>query len=157
MYKSTLNLCFGILLVASMAIKILGNVGAASATYSDDEDIVSLLREEGFEVRKADANTDPVWTYGVRKGCRLQIANVSPQGWHRSILQWEAAGQTLVYSASGRLYEEQPILRPMMIHYLHRLERYMGIDAPPVRIRAIVLAPECPSDAIASTKLAALS
>ena len=144
------------LLVASISIKIL-SYGAHSSTYPGDDDIASLLQKNGFETHKADANTDPAWTYGVRKDCRLQIANVSPQGWHRSVIEWEAVGQTLLYSADGRLYGSQPIIKPMTIHYLRRLERYMGIDAPPVRVRAINIAPECPSNAIASTELASLS
>jgi hypothetical protein len=158
MNRTILSTLFIALLVASISIKMLSHGAAAlSSMYPGDDDIASLLQKNGFETRKADANTDPAWTYGVRKDCRLQIANVSPQGWHRSIIEWEAVGQTLVYSADGRLYGSQPIIKPMTIHYLHRLERYMGIDAPPVRVRAIIIAPECPSNAIASTELASLS
>jgi len=158
MYRLTLSLAFGLLLAASIAIKVYANVGSGKlAMYPDDEDITALLSKHGFATDRADPNTDPGWIYGVREGCRVQIANVSPQGWHRSIVEWEATGKILEYSANGRLHDRQPILKPMLVHYLHRLERYAGIDAPAVKVRAIIVAPECPSDVIAPAELAALS
>jgi hypothetical protein len=152
------SLAFGLLLVISIAIKVYAGAGARAAlVYPDDDDIAALLSENGFTTSKAAPNTDPVWTYGVRDDCRLQIASVSPQGWHRSTVEWEAGDRILLYSVSGRLYRSQPTLKPLMIHYLRRLQRYVGFDAPPVRVRAIIIARECTADAIASFNLAVLS
>jgi hypothetical protein len=158
MYRLMLNLGFGLLLVLSIAIKVYSSIGESmSAPYTGDQDIVALLRKNGFATHRAAPNTDPIWTYGVRDDCRLQIADVSPQGWHRSTVEWQAAGQVLLYSAEGKVSGRQPILKPMMTHYLHRLERYVGIDAPPVPVRAIIIGPECSPDMIASMRLEVLS
>jgi hypothetical protein len=158
MHRFTLSLGFALLLVLSIAIKVHGGAGGRlAAIYPGDEDIAALLHKNGFATHKADPNTDPTWTYGVRDHCKIEIADVSPQGWHRSAVEWQAAGQVVLYSAQGKLYNQQPILRPMITHYLRRLERYVGINAPQIRVRAIVIGPECSTDAIAPTELEALS
>jgi hypothetical protein len=152
------SLAFGLLLVISIAIKVYAGIGTSAGLVDpDDEDIAALLSENGFTTREAAANTDPVWIYGVKDHCRLQIASVSPQGWHRSTVEWEAAGRIVLYSASGRLYRRQPTLRPLMVHYLRRLQRYVGVDAPPVRVRAIIVGRECAADDVVSLDLEALS
>lgn len=158
MRRLTLNLAFGVLLAVSIMFKVSGGVaGSVDAMYPDDRAITALLVKEGFRTHNAAPNTDPLWIFGVRGNCRVQIASVSPQGWHRSVVEWQAAGQTLLYSSSGALHHRQPILGPLMVHYLNRLKRYMGFDAPAVPVRAIIIAPECPADAISPDELAALS
>ena len=152
------SLGFALLLVLSIAIKVYGSVGERiSAINPGDEDIAALLHKNGFATHKANPNTDPTWTYGVKDHCKIEIADVSPQGWHRSAVEWQAGGQVVLYSVQGKLYSQQPILRPMMTHYLRRLERYVGINAPQVRVRAIVIGPECSTDEIEFTELEALS
>lgn len=158
MNRLTLSLALGLLLAASLVIKVYGRAGAdAAADSPGDDDIVALLHKHGFEIQQAPPDTDPAWLHGSRDGCRIDIADVSPQGWHRSIVEWHAAGKTLEYSAMGKLHDRQPILMPMMAHYLARLERYVGIEAPGVKVRAIVVEPECPPGVISAAELAALS
>lgn len=158
MRRLTLSVTLGLLLAASLAIKVYGRA-APSGGMDDvgDQDIVTLLQRHGFKAEKAAADTDPVWVHGVRDGCQIDIADVSPQGWHRAIVDWYAAGKELRYSALGELHDEQPILKPMMTHYLARLQRYAGIGAPDVKVRAIVVAPGCPADVVPPAELAALS
>ena len=158
MRRLALSLVFGVLLAVSIMFKVRSDVaGSVDAMYPDDSAITALLVKEGFRTHHAAPNTDPVWVYGVRGNCRVQIASVSPQGWHRSVVEWQAAGQTLLYSVGGALHDRQPILGPLTIHYFNRLKRYLGFDAPAVPIRAIIMAPECPADAIPPDELAALS
>jgi hypothetical protein len=158
MNRLMLSMAFGLPLVVSIAIKVYVGLGASAApTYPNDEDVAALLGANGFTTHKAAANTDPVWTYGVRDQCRLQIASVSPQGWHRSAVEWEAAGQMVLYSVSGGLHSSQPILKPLMIHYFRRLQRNLGFQASPVSVRAIIVGRECPADVIVALDLAALS
>lgn len=158
MRQLTLNLAFGVLLAVSITFKVSGGIaGSVDEMYPDDGAISALLVKEGFQTHHAIPNTDPAWIYGIRGNCRVQIASVSPQGWHRSVVEWQAAGQTLLYSAGGTLHHRQPILEPLTIHYLNRLKRYLGLDAPAVPVRAIIMAPECPADAISRDELAALS
>jgi hypothetical protein len=149
---------FGLLLALSIAFKVQVSVGqSSSAMISDSGDIIALLGRNGFAISRADPNTDPGWIYGVKGRCKLQIADVSLQGWHRSTLEWAAAGRPLLYSVEGKLYARQPILRPMILHYLRRVERHMGGNAAPVRARAIIIDPGCPADPIAPAELEALS
>ena len=158
MRPSTLSLGFGLLLVLSLAVKVQAGLGHSSpAVTPDGEDIVAMLARSGFATSRAAPNTDPAWVYGVKGECKLQIADVSLQGWHRSALELEAVGRSLLYSVGGRLHTEQPILWPMMIHYLRRLERYVGIDAPPPRVRAIVIGRGCSAALIPQLELEALS
>ena len=158
MRRSTLSLGFGLLLVLSLAVKVQAGLGRSSpAIAPDGEDIVAMLGRSGFATSRAAPNTDPAWVYGVKGECKLQIADISLQGWHRAALEFAAVGQSLLYSVGGRLYKEQPILGPMMIHYLRRLERYVGIDAPPPRARAIVIGGGCPAAPIPQPDLEALS
>lgn len=158
MRRLTLSVALGLLLAASLAIKVYGRA-APSGRVEDvgDQDIVSLLQKHGFRTQIAAADTDPVWVHGVRENCQVDIAGVSPQGWHRAIVDWYAAGKHLRYSVLGELHDEQPILKPMLTHYLARLQRYAGIGAPEVKIRAIVVARGCPADVVPPAELAALS
>jgi hypothetical protein len=148
----------GLLLATSIAIKVYTGT-SASLTGADagDEDIVALLQRSGFATRIAAPNTDPMWIYGVKSQCKLQIASVSPQGWHSSTVEWEAVGRLLLYSATGRVYRQLPTLKLTTLYYLRRLERYLGMEVSPLRVRAIVIGPACPTDAIAASDLAALS
>lgn len=158
MRRLTLSLGFGLLLATSLVFKVYGNAGSdGPAVAPGEDDILALLQKHGFATETAPPDTDPVWVHGTRGDCRIDIANVSPQGWHRSIVEWHASGKTLQVSALGKLYDRQPILQPMIVHYFHRLQRYLGIDAPAVKIRAIVVAPGCAASTISSPELAALS
>ena len=153
-----LSAAFGILLATSMAVKTAFGVAASEgASYPSDDDIVALMAKHRFKIERADPNTDPSWIYGTRDQCRVQIASVSVQGWHRAIVEWQGVGKTLIFSAEGRLYQHQPILQPLVTHYMRRLERQVGIAAPPVPVRAIVISPACPSGLVDLADLAALS
>lgn len=158
MRRLTLSVALGLLLAASLAIKVYGRAAPSGGQDSvGDQDIVALLQKHGFETQSAAADADPPWVHGVRDGCQIDIAGVSPQGWHRAIVAWYAAGKQLRYSALGELHDKQPILMPMVMHYLARLQRYVGIGAPDVKIRAVVITPGCPADVVSSEELAGLS
>ena len=159
MNQFTLSLAFGLLLVLSVTLKVLGGgIGQSVTTeHTANEDIAALLRNNGFAFTLSDPNTDPQWFYGTKGTCQLQIADVSPQGWHRSALDWQAKGRPLLYSVEGKLYKRQPILVPMVHHYFGRAMRYLGIQIRPVMARAIVIGPQCPADPIAAVDLERLS
>lgn len=153
-----LSVFFVLLLVASLGAKVHTSFGhGLAATDPDDADIVALLSRHGFAITRAQPGTDPVWITGRQGDCAIDIASVSPRGWHRTAVDWRASGGTLRYAAEGGLFDRQPILRPTMIHYLNRLKRYAGMDAPAVKVRAIIIAPGCPPDAVPMAELATLS
>ncbi|WP_315924425.1 hypothetical protein [Mesorhizobium sp. SP-1A] len=158
MSRAGLSLALALLLVLSMGVKLrLGAPSNFSEQYPGSDDIIEMLSKNGFEVSRPAPNSDPYWITGKRAACLLQIANVSPQGWHRAAVEWKAAGASVLYSSGKALYPAQPILMPLLRHYLRRAERYMGIRAPALRVRAIISTGTCPADLIAAADLAALS
>lgn len=158
MRLTLLSLGFGLLLVASLGAKVHGKVGGGlAATDPDDGDILALFARHGFATRLAERNTDPVWVTGTLGDCSIDIASISPRGWHRAVVDWRAQGQTLQYAADGELLDRQPILMPVATHYINRLKRYVGMEAPAVKVRAVITAPACPAGIIPAAELAALS
>lgn len=158
MSRLTFSIVLALVCVVSLGLKVSSSGRAGdSAMYPDQNDIVALLERNHFSIQLAVANSDPQWVTGTREGCRVQIANVSPQGWHRDIVEWASSDRKLIYSGGGELGASQPLLGPMIHHYLNRLKRYLGVDAPAVRVRAIVLDRRCQPDVIPERELAALS
>lgn len=158
MSRLALSLVLALVGVVSLGLKVQAD-GRANDTlmYPGDDDIVALLENNHFAVQLAPPNTDPQWITGTRDGCRIKIANVSPQGWHRNIVSWAAKDKTLVYSAGGALAAQQPLVGPLAQHYLNRLKRYAGLDAPAVRVRAVLMDQGCGANPIPDAELAALS
>ncbi|RVD59175.1 hypothetical protein EN828_11975 [Mesorhizobium sp. M2D.F.Ca.ET.185.01.1.1] len=159
MNRSTLRLTVGLFVTLSVSLKVLGGgIGqSATADHPANEDIAALLRANGFAFTLSAPNTDPQWFYATKERCQLQIADVSPQGWHQSMLDWQARGRVLLYSVEGKLYEHQPVLVPMMHHYIGRALRYTGIKTRPVVARAIIIGPRCSLLPIAAADLERLS
>ena len=122
MSRLTLSLVFALLLALSITIKVHSGVGQnlPAPIAETNDDIDAMLTRNGFATNRAPPNTDPAWIYGVKGKCKLQVANISLQGWHRSALEWAAAGRPIQYSVGGELYAEQPILKPMIVHYFNR-------------------------------------
>jgi hypothetical protein len=158
MPRLSLSLAFALLLAVSLGLKVqLGSATSFTAQYPDSADIEALLSKHEFAVTLPAADTDPQWVTGESGNCRLQIANVSPQGWHRSAVAWKAAGDHVLYAAGAALHEEQPIVRPLLRFYLRRFERYAGMEPPPLKVRAIIRSRDCPDSLISPAELAALS
>jgi hypothetical protein len=147
-----------LLLITSLGVKLVIDAPTKfSQQYPDSDDIVGMLVKNGFKVSLPTPDSDPYWILGKRDGCRLQIANVSPQGWHRAAVEWKAAGAPVLYAAGDALHVGQPILVPLLRHYLRRMERYVGIPAPGLRVRAVIMTGKCPEELVPKAELAALS
>lgn len=158
MSRLVLSAVLAIVCMVSLGLKVNADGRANdSLMYPGQDDIVALFEHNNFAVQFAPPNTDPVWVTGTRGACRIQIANVSPQGWHRNIVDWASKDRTLIYAAGGTLQPKQPLLGPMTHHYLNRLKRYAGIGAPAVRVRAILLESGCEPNPIPAAELSALS
>ncbi|MGC4026672.1 MAG: hypothetical protein QM744_16940 [Mesorhizobium sp.] len=158
MSRLALSLTLVLVAFVSLGLKVQADGRANdNLMYPSEDDIVALLQHNNFSVQMAPPNTDPQWVTGMRDGCRIQIASVSPQGWHRNIVKWASKDKTLVYSVGGTLAAQQPLLGPMAHHYLNRLKRYAGFDAPAVRVRAVLMDQGCGPNSIPDAELAALS
>ncbi len=140
------SLAFCLLLAASLGLKATPGTEGPAASGSQDEDIPAFLGRHGFAVTPGDPAENPVWTVGTKPGCRIEIATVAPQGWHRAVVAERGAGQRIVYVYGGRTYAEQPVLHTLLGEYRRRLERYLGVAAPPIPVRALILSPGCPAD-----------
>ena len=152
------SILFTLVAVLSLALKVSANGRASDQLmYPDQDDIAAMFERNHFAVEFSPPATDPQWVIGTLGDCHMRIANVSPQGWHRSIVEWAAKDRTLFYSASGALEPEQPLLGPITHHYINRLKRYVGISAPAVRVRAIILDQGCGPASIPEDELASLS
>jgi hypothetical protein len=158
MSRLALSVALALVCVVSLGLKVNADGRANdSLMYPSTDDIVDMFERNRFSVQFAPPNTDPQWITGLRGDCRVQIANVSPQGWHRNIVEWATGNRLLVYSAQGGLAPQQPLLGPMAHHYLNRLKRYAGFGAPAVRVRAILFDGGCQPNEISAEELAALS
>lgn len=149
MRRSTASLAFVLLLGVSLSAKGLGFERADEAARQDAAaPAIALLEQRGFAVEVPDRKADPVWVVGRRGACQLRVAEVSPQGWHRTAVAEQAAGQWLRFAFDGQLHRDQPVLRTKAEDYRRRLLRYLGLPAPAPAVRAVVLGPGCPEDTI---------
>jgi hypothetical protein len=155
MHRLLYSLAFALLLGLSLAIKFSGSVEAySSGMHENDGEIATFLTAQGFAIRQGESGAS---TTGTRGGCQVQVTDVSPQGWHRSVIAQSAAGQKLVYAFAGNIYPEQPVLRTTLDHYVWRLKRYFRMRPPPHAVRAIIISPGCPADIVNEAKLQELS
>jgi hypothetical protein len=144
--QSQASFALALLLATSLAIKSYVSMsGRVLAAQPDDSDIAAMLAANGFEMTVPMPATDPAWFLGETGDCRIYIAGISPQGWHRAAVEWKAQsvnGQ-VSYLTENEMTGQQPVLRTTLIHYWRRLQRNVGIDAAPLRLRAIVASGDC--------------
>src|SRR5689334_559149 len=118
MPRILLSLVAAFVLAVSLSAKVHAFRTAEEAPEADGgPDIAAFLSERGFSVVRAAPNTAPEWLTGTMGACRVRIADVSPQGWYRSIISEEAAKQRVAYSFEGTLYDDQPVFRTRLADY----------------------------------------
>ncbi|NIX75683.1 hypothetical protein [Microvirga terricola] len=138
---------FGLALIASLALKLPGNVDIAVAEPNVvPRDVASLLEQRGFQVRQNTSDYDLLWVEGnIGEECRVLIAPIAPQGWHQALVTGMAEGNQLFYFFEGQMYSEQPILRTRAHYYWRKLNRYLGLSAPDRPVLAAIATPNCES------------
>ncbi|MCO6049145.1 hypothetical protein NGM99_05000 [Mesorhizobium sp. RP14(2022)] len=138
------SLIAAFVLAVSLSAKVHAFRSAEKAPDTNGgPDIAAFLSERGFSVAHAAPNTAPEWVTGTMGSCKVRIADVSPQGWYRSIISEERAKQRVAYSFEGTLYEDQPVLRTRLADYRARLLNYLSMMATPALVRAILVNPDC--------------
>ena len=158
MRRATASLAFALVLGASLTAKALILEHSHAATSEDPtEELVAFLEQRGFETMVPNRAAEPVWVVGRREGCRVSIANVSPQGWHRTAVAEQAAGQRLRFAFDGELHRDQPVERTKVEDYRRRLVRYLGFSVPEPAVRAVVLGPHCPEETVGPREAELLS
>jgi hypothetical protein len=142
------------LLVLSLAGKVLGTPapGLAPAGVFPDK-LAADLAARGFEQdRIADG---AFWASAHAGSCRIEIAEVAPQGWHRSMVRQYAAGRPLIFVFGGTAYAEQPVLWTKLAYYRQRLLApfRLSVEAP---VHAVVLTGCAPAEVPDSQTIAAM-
>lgn len=145
-----------LLLTASLSVKVLGSVTSGDDPPSDvPQSIHGYLEQHGFALSQQPSMDGPA-LIAISGLCRIEIANVSPHGWHKSAMEQEAGQRTLVYFYGGAVYDQQPVMLTKLGYYWHKLMHYFVTSTAP-SVRAAIIAPECPKDAANLDTLAQLS
>lgn len=146
MNRQFASIALAVLLAVSLSIKFKAGAGGGPMPAADDADIGAIMSRRGFAVTPPAPATDPRWYEAGREDCRIGIARISPQGWHRSAVEWKAqtTGGTAFYLTEQGFSDRQAVLRSTLAHYWRRFQRYLGMAAPPPRVLAVVLSPDCP-------------
>jgi hypothetical protein len=145
-----------VLLTGSLSVKVLGSVSSGDDPPSDvPQSIHTYLEQRGFALSQQPSMDGPALV-AISGLCRIEIANVSPHGWHRSAMEQEAGQRTLVYFYGGVVYDQQPLALTKLGYYWHKLMHYFTPSTLP-SVRAAIIAPECPSGAASLDTLAQLS
>jgi hypothetical protein len=137
-------------LVVSLSLKLPGLITVAVGEASViPRDIATVLERHAFQVEISqeqvtqEAPDEVASVYGAAGACQVRIAEVSPHGWHRSLVSQLAVGNQLFYTFGGETYSEQPIMRTRTYAYWRRLNRYLGLSTPNRPVLTIIATPAC--------------
>jgi hypothetical protein len=151
------SLAFGLLLALSLGFKAWGSIGeSASAPDRGRAEVAAFLEQRGFSVSPQDP-ADTLWISASSGNCRVQVADVSPQGWQRAAATERAAGQRLSYVYAGKTYSEQPVLLTTLDSYWQRIKRYLHLPSSAYPVRAVIVSPACPAKMLNSDEFSPLS
>lgn len=152
-----LSLALLALLIFSLAGKSLNFAPGGDVGGDDGPSIAAYLESRGLSVQQPHPEGAPVWIVGTRGDCRVRVADVAPEGWSRAIVAEQTADEDLAYAFDGTFFDEQPVLWTQLEKYRRRLVRYAGFHEPQLSIRAVAVAPSCPSDIVRADDAALLS
>lgn len=133
-------------LVLSLSLKV---TGAAKRDDSSESrmraETLAFIERSGFRVSKITQDLDLVLiAAGNGRGCKLTVAIVSLQGWHRHLMhQIVLPDERLAFVFGGALYPDQPIWRTRMQHYWNQVHRYAGLPLPLRPVLAVIAGPAC--------------
>jgi hypothetical protein len=140
----------------SLALKVFGNTAQVQTATEDMPAIIGQYMEQhGFTLtqQRTVSGSALVATSGP---CRIEIADVSPHGWHRSAMAQHASGRQLAYLYDGSVYADQPVALSKFGFYWHKLIRYFMPSSTPA-VLAVITSPECSSEAANLDRLALLA
>ncbi|MCB8818942.1 hypothetical protein [Microvirga rosea] len=116
--------------------------------------IASLLERHGYRADLVAPPDDMAWVVGHLRDCTVRVSEVSPQGWHQSLITQIAEDNRLYYTFDGASYPGQPILRTRFYHYWGKLKRSFGLDVQKKPVLAVIATPTC--EALPLAELSAL-
>jgi hypothetical protein len=151
-----LKVIFAGVLTLSLALKVFGHTAEEqTATEDIPAAIEQYLQQRGFTLsRQVTVNGSAL--VATNGPCRVEIANVSPHGWHRSAMAQHASGRQLAYLYDGSIYADQPVALTKFDFYWHKFIRYFMASSTPA-VRAVITASECSSETVSLDTMAQLA
>lgn len=139
-----LSAAFCIALALSVGLKIPGLVKISEGPSGGAPlEIDDVLAARSFQVSRYVPDNDLTWISGINDDCRLMVAAVAPQGWHRALVAQMAQQKQVFYVFDGQVYSEQPIVRTRAYHYWRKLARYFGLTPRERPVLAVLSTPSC--------------
>lgn len=116
--------------------------------------LFSALSADGFTLTEAAGLEGPAWV-AARGGCHIEVATISPLGWHQSAMSVRAGAQALAYVYAGQIYQEQPVLLSKLGYYWHKLTNYFYPSMQPP-VFGVVTSDACAGQSVDITSIARL-
>jgi hypothetical protein len=133
-----------LLLILSLSLKVPGSMSLQTDSRNVADRVAAFLKRHGFQAAENASDEDLFSLSAVAGECRLLVALLSPQGWHRDVIRKLAPpGDQLLFVFDGMTYPTQPVLLTRVHDYWSRFLRYAG-GRPPLRpVLGIVGSPGC--------------
>jgi hypothetical protein len=146
-YRLAPRAVFCLVLLVSLLLKLPGYMDRAAAPANlPPIGVLAFLERHGFQVSEDSSTGELTWLSGTMGACRVLIARVAPDGWHRSLVMQIAAGNQLFYTFGGEVYSEQPVMWTRTYHYWGKLNGYVGLSVPIRPTLAVVASPNCETE-----------
>lgn len=117
--------------------------------------LAGFLEQQGFAVGLPENKTEPAMLPATRADCSLRIAEISPFGWHRHVLeQLAGSNEAALFVYRGHISDSQPLWRTVFDHNWHRLKAYLGVNSPRRPVLGILASRACSLGALPWSELA---
>lgn len=134
-----------VLVALSLAGLKLNRFAAAPPPYDGvvARQITAFLAARRFEVQKADPAVDAIWYKATAGSCRVEVREVSSQGWDRAKISVLFGDDRVVYVYGGRQYAEQPAWITWSYYHLRRVAGLVGWQMPNKAVLAVAQSSAC--------------
>ena len=136
---------FIVLLLLSVSLKVLWNGSHdENAAGGIAEHVSTFLLRKGFQTEKRTSDEDLFLVSATGGGCRLLVAVLAPEGWHRDVIRKLAPQDSqLIFVYNGTVYADQPVMLTRFNQYWSRLVRSVGGHSSSYPVFGIAGSPEC--------------
>lgn len=142
-------------LLISLGLKLSARDVVEQSRDPGTSRLEAFLVQHGFQSAEAGTMGGLSAVSGSSGPCRIVLADVAPQGWHRDIVRRvAAANDQVLFSFQGRTYLEQPIWSTWSTYYRDTFLRKMGLPSHFEPVYAVVASPACDLTKLAWEELA---
>ncbi|EHK54107.1 hypothetical protein [Allomesorhizobium alhagi] len=137
------ELCLFAGLAVSVGIKVAPG-GASGIQVAWDVQTAAAFENRGFSIDGIVPDRDPPMLSVHKSGCDMQIAEVSPLGWHRDLLaNIVRPDEHLLFVYQGAVFETQPVWRTSTGYHWNRLRSYFGYSDENGIVLGIIASHNC--------------